>query len=63
MSEPIYTGAKPPEANVAAQDDTNEDLARRWDRAMRKAFKGMVLGGRPTARRTLLRAMENVDAS
>lgn len=34
-------------------------LAERWDRSMRRAFKGVVMGGRPTARALLMRSPLN----
>jgi hypothetical protein len=61
MSETIYTGPQPPAASVEPEQQT-EDFARRWDKAMKRAFKGQVMGGRPTARATLLRSSEASDA-
>lgn len=57
MSETIYTGPKPPESNVAPRQLTEDDI-KRWDKSMKRAFKGQVMGGRPTARATLMRAQE-----
>lgn len=36
-----------------------EEVAKRWDAAMRRAFKGLVLGGRPAARAALMRSPLN----
>lgn len=37
------------------------DLASRWDRAMKRAFKGVVLRGRPMARATLMQSAERQE--
>jgi hypothetical protein len=61
MSETIYTGPKPPESNVAPRQLTEDDI-KRWDKNMKRAFKGVVMGGRPTARAMLMRTSEASDA-
>ena len=62
MSDTIYTGVKPPEANLAPRELSEDDIAR-WDKNMKRAFKGVVMGGRPTARAMLMRTKAARDAA
>lgn len=58
MNATIFTGPKP---DYPERELTEEDIAR-WDKNMKRAFKGVVLRGRPMARSMLFRTSAARDA-